>query len=277
MPDKCNDKSNYYIPLIPVYIKNHPAMIKYLLIEDEHFAYEEIKRLMQKIRPNYVLVDWAESIEQAIPLLKQGNIDLLILDIRLSDGICFEIFEQYPVDIPLLFTTAYDEYALKAFKLNSIDYLLKPVDEQELNNALCKFERKIYTTAQSSEYKQLEKMYLSNHRKNRFLIQIGDSYQYAETKDVAFFYSEEKYVYLHLFSGQRYIVNYSLEQIDKMLDNTTFFRTSRNCIANIRSIKKISKHFMGRLKLQFQPECPQEVLVSRSRAERFLKWIDGIL
>ena len=115
-----------------------------------------------------------------------------------------------------------------------------------------------------------------NKNKNRFLIQIGDSYRYVETSDIAFFYSEEKYVYLHLFSGQRYIVNYSLEQLDKILDSTNFFRTSRNCIANIRSIKKISKYFIGRLKLQFQPECPHEILVSRSRAEKFLKWIDGI-
>ena len=251
-------------------------MIKYLLIEDEHFAYKEIRRMMYKLRPDYRLIDWAESIEQAITLLKQENIDLIIVDIRLSDGVCFEIFEQYPVDTPLIFTTAYDEYALKAFKLNSIDYLLKPVDEKELDTALCKFERKCCVTPKTSEYKRLEESYMLNKNKNRFLIQIGDSYRYVETSDIAFFYSEEKYVYLHLFSGQRYIVNYSLEQLDKILDNTNFFRTSRNCIANIRSIKKISKYFIGRLKLQFQPECPHEILVSRSRAEKFLKWIDGI-
>lgn len=98
-------------------------MIKYLLIEDEHFAYEEIRRMIQKIRPDYLLSNWAKSVEQSLLILKQGNIDLIIVDIRLSDGVCFEIFEQYPVDIPLIFTTAYDEYALKAFKLNSLNVL----------------------------------------------------------------------------------------------------------------------------------------------------------
>lgn len=252
-------------------------MIKYLLIEDEHFAYEEIKRMIQKIRPDYLLSNWAKSVEQSLLILKQGNIDLIIVDIRLSDGICFEIFEQYPVDIPLIFTTAYDEYALKAFKLNSIDYLLKPVDEKELDTALRKFEHNNCITSQTLEYKQLEKAYISTNRKNRFLIQIGDSYRYVETTDIAFFYSEEKYVYLHIFTGQRYIVSYSLGQLEEILDYTMFFRTSRNCIANIQSIKKISKHFIGRLKLHFQPECPHEVLVSRNRAEKFLKWVDGIL
>lgn len=171
-------------------------MIKYLLIEDEHFAYEEIRRMIQKIRPDYLLSNWAKSVEQSLLILKQGNIDLIIVDIRLSDGVCFEIFEQYPVDIPLIFTTAYDEYALKAFKLNSIDYLLKPVDEKELDTALRKFEHNNCITSQTLEYKQLEKAYIFTNRKNRFLIQIGDSYRYVETTDIAFFYSEEKYVYL---------------------------------------------------------------------------------
>lgn len=252
-------------------------MTKYLLIEDEHFASEEIRRMMQKIRPDYLPAGWAQSIGQALPLLKQGNADLIIVDIRLSDGLCFEIFEQCPSDTPLIFTTAYDEYALKAFKLNSVDYLLKPVDEKELDAALRKFEHNRCLTSQAPEYRRLERTYLANNRKNRFLIQIGDAYRYVETADIAFFYSEEKYVYLHLFAGQRYIVDYSLGQLEEMLDGATFFRASRNCIANIRSIRKISKHFMGRLKVQFLPECPHEVLVSRNRAEGFLKWVDGIL
>lgn len=105
-------------------------MIKYILIEDERFAYEEVKRMMKKLRADYQMSGWAVSIEQAVELLKQENIDLMIVDIRLSDGLSFEIFEQYPVDIPIIFTTAYDEYALKAFKLNSMDYLLKPIDEK---------------------------------------------------------------------------------------------------------------------------------------------------
>lgn len=249
-------------------------MIRYILIEDERFAYEEIKRMMKKLRADYQMVGWAVSIEEAVGLLKRENINLMIVDLRLSDGLSFEIFEQYPVDIPIIFTTAYDEYALKAFKLNSMDYLLKPIDEKELDAALCKFERNICPTPKASEYKQLEETYLSNNKKHRFLIQLGDTFQHVKTDEVAFFYSEEKYIYLHLFSNKRYIINYSLEQLEKMLDKDVFFRVSRNCIANIRSITRISKYFASRLKLHFQPECPHEVLVSRNRVNDFLKWVD---
>ncbi|WP_178796056.1 LytTR family transcriptional regulator DNA-binding domain-containing protein [Bacteroidaceae bacterium] len=252
-------------------------MTNYLIVEDERFAYEEIKRMMKKIRPDYQLVGWAESVEQTLLLLKQAPIDLMIVDIRLSDGLSFEIFEQCPVDIPIIFTTAYDEYAIKAFKLSSIDYLLKPIEENDLEAALSKFERNYSLRPATSEYKQLEYGYLSTHKKNRFLVQTGDNFQYVETSDIAFFYSEDRYTYLHLFSDKRYIINYTLDQLEGMLDKNDFFRVSRNCISNIKAILKSSRYFGSRLKLHFQPPCPHEVLVSRSRVSDFLKWIDGIL
>lgn len=252
-------------------------MIKYLLVEDERFAYEELKRMMQRLRPDYQLAGWAESVEQAVLLLKQGGIDLLIVDIRLSDGLSFEIFEQCPVDLPVIFTTAYDEYAIKAFKLNSIDYLLKPIEESDLEVALRKFERNSVLRSAAPQYKQLEQGYLAANKKNRFLVQVGDIFRYVETVDVAFFYSEDKLTYLHLFSGKKYIINYSLDQLETMLDRSVFFRVSRNCISNIKSISKSSRYFGSRLKLHFEPECPHEVLVSRSRVADFLKWVDGVV
>ena len=217
-------------------------MVKYLLVEDERFAYEELKRMMQRLRPSWQLAGWAESVEQAVLLLRQGSLDLMIVDIRLSDGLSFEIFEQCPVDLPVIFTTAYDEYAIKAFKVNSI-----------------------------------ELGYLAANKKNRFLVQVGDTFRYVETPDVAFFYSEDKLTYLHLFSGKRYIISYSLDQLEGMLDRDVFFRVSRSCISNIRSIRKSSRYFGSRLKLYFEPECPHEVLVSRSRVADFLKWVDGVV
>ena len=249
-------------------------MTNYILIEDERLAYEEIKRMMQILRPDYQMTGWAQSIEQAILLLRQGRIDLMITDIRLSDGLSFEIFEQHPVDLPIIFTTAYDEYALKAFKTNSIDYLLKPIEEKELDAALCKFERNHLLRYDSPAYKSLEVTYLGRNKKNRFLIQTGDCFQYAETDEIAFFYSEDKYTSLHLFTNRRHIINYSLDQLESRLDRDRFFRVSRNCIANIKSIKKISKYFASRLKLSFQPECPHQITVSRNRISDFLKWID---
>lgn len=238
-------------------------------------AYEEIKRMMQQLRPDYQLAGWAESVEQAVLLLKQGAPDLMLVDIRLSDGLSFEIFEQVAIDTPIIFTTAYDEYALKAFKVNGIDYLLKPIEESDLETALCKFERHNSLRTVTPEFKRLEHEYLSTNKKNRFLVQIGDVFQYVETADIAFFYSEEKYTYLHLFSNKRYIINYSLDQLEQMTDHSLFFRASRNCITNIKAIKKSSRYFGSRLKLYLHPECPHEILVSRSRAGDFLKWIDG--
>lgn len=251
-------------------------MTRYLIVEDERLAYEEIRRMMSKLRPTYKLAGWAESVEQAVCLLKAENFDLLIIDIRLSDGVSFEIFEQCSVEIPVIFTTAYDEYALDAFRVNSIDYLLKPIGERELDAALGKFERRCCLRTATPECRKLEADYLSGCKKNRFLVRMGDTFRPVAISDVAFFYSEEKYTYLHLFSGHRYIIDYTLDRLERMVDAEQFFRVSRNCIANIRSIHKISKYFAGRLLLQFLPKCPHEVIVSRSRADDFLKWADDM-
>ncbi len=249
-------------------------MAKYLIVEDERFACEEMKRMMSKLRPGYTLAMWTETVEQTVMYLKNNTADLILMDIRLADGNCFEIFSQAEVSAPVIFTTAYDEHAIRAFKVNSIDYLLKPVEEAALQAALNKFER-YRTTLPPSEYKKLEETLTGNSRKNRFLIQSRDVYHYVDTPETAFFYSEDKVVFLHTFSGKRHIVNYTLDQIEQMVDEKLFFRVSRNCITNIGAIKKISKYFNSRLKLTFEPECPHEVLVSRIRVSDFLKWVDG--
>lgn len=250
--------------------------MRYLIVEDERFAYEELKRMMGNLRPEYQLCNWTETVEQTVLFLKNSTVDLILLDIRLADGSCFEIFEQVSISVPVIFTTAYDEYAIRAFKVNSIDYLLKPIEEKDLEAALSKFEQHHTTSTSSIAYRKLEEALVGNYTKNRFLIQKGDTYHYVETAEIAFFYSEEKAVFLHTFSGKRYIIDYTLEQIEQALDRKLFFRVARNCIANIHAIKKISKYFNSRLKLFFQPECPHEVLVSRIRVAEFLRWIDGI-
>lgn len=143
-------------------------MAKYIIIEDERLAYEEIRRMMQRLRPDYMLTGWATGVEQAVLQLASGGIDLMIVDIRLSDGLSFEIFERTAADIPVIFTTAYDEYALRAFKVNSIDYLLKPVEEQALETALCKFERNRLPRTATPELKRLEATYMTGIRKTAF-------------------------------------------------------------------------------------------------------------
>ncbi len=251
-------------------------MIDYVILEDERFAYEEIKRMMNVLRPDYNLKEWADSVERAVSVLTDGTPDLLIADIRLSDGLCFDVFERKQTHVPVIFTTAYDEFALQAFRVNSVDYLLKPIKENDLERALAKFEANCLTRPTSEQYKGLEASYLKNVKKNRFLVSVGDTYMYVETSDIAFFYVEDRYVFLHTFSGKRYIADYSLEQLDAMLDRRDFFRLSRNCIAHIKAVRKVSKYFGSRLTVSFSPECPHKVLVSRTRVADCLKWLDGL-
>lgn len=249
-------------------------MIQYLIVENERLAYQELNRMMNNIRPEYKLMDRTETIVQSVEFLKKNKPDLILLDISLSDGSCFEIFNHVEINIPVIFTTAYDEYALQAFKLNSVDYLLKPIDEIDLLNSIEKFEQlHLHQTEQQYDYKQLEKL-VSKRTKNRFLIQNLDSYKYIDTKDIAFLYSEEKVVFLHTFDDTRHIINYTLDQLETQISESSFFRVSRNCIANIKSIKEIGKYSNSRLELSFEPSCPHEVLVSRVRVADFLKWVD---
>jgi DNA-binding LytR/AlgR family response regulator len=249
--------------------------MKYLIVEDERFAYLEIKRMMAKLCPDYTLIGRTESVADTVLFLSNNPVDFMLLDIRLADGNCFEIFEQIQVSIPIIFTTAYDEHAIRAFKLNSIDYLLKPVEEDELSAALKKLQQQHFAKEPVFDYKKIEEALLGSQKKNRFLVQMGDTYSPVNVNDIAFFYSEEKVVFLHTFSGKKFVIDYTLTQLESQLDKKTFFRVSRNCVANITSIKKISKYFNSRLKLTFQPECPHEILVSRERVADFLKWVDG--
>ncbi|MDH6357067.1 LytTR family DNA-binding domain-containing protein [Parabacteroides sp. PF5-9] len=250
--------------------------MKYLIVEDERFAYEELKRMLTNLRPDYLLEKRTKTVIDTIAFLKTSAVDLILLDIRLADGNCFEIFNYVEVSTPVIFTTAYDEHAIKAFKLNSIDYLLKPFNEKELEAALVKFENIFHNNSHKTDPKNFEQI-LAAKNKNRFLISKGENYHYIETADIAHFYSEEGVVFLHTFQNKRYIINYTLDQLEQQLDSRLFFRVSRNCIGNVKSIENVAKYFNSRLKLSFSPACPHEVLVSRVRVPDFLKWMDGIL
>lgn len=251
-------------------------MTRYLIVEDERLACQELKRMMGDLRPEYILAGSTGTVAETISFLNNNEVDLIMLDIRLSDGDCFEIFNHVKVSKPIIFTTAYDEHAIRAFKLNSIDYLLKPIEEEELSIALNKFEEIHQAQESFYNYNKLEDA-LPQRIKNRFLVQKGESYFYVESNDIAFFYSEDKVVFIHTFSDKRYIIDYTLDKLEKYLDSISFFRVSRNCIANIKAISKISKYFNSRLKLSFQPECPHEVLVSRVRIPDFLRWVDDLV
>lgn len=249
-------------------------MKKYLIVEDERLAFSELKRMVDRLRPDDHLLARTESVLESVEFLQEQKPDFILMDISLSDGSCFEIFNHIKVEVPIIFTTAYDEYAIQAFKVNSIDYLLKPISEEELERALIKLEDLHFDKEQKEIGIRMVESSLMKKVKNRFLVHSRDGYLYVESKNVAYFYSEEKVVMLHTFDNKRYIVNYTLDQLEVQLTEDVFFRVSRNCIANIKAIKGIRKAANSRLSIDFDPECPHEIIVSRIRVQNFLEWLN---
>jgi len=201
--------------------------------------------------------------------------DLVLMDIQLDDGLCFEIFETIEIDIPVIFTTAYDEYTLRAFKVNSVDYLLKPIDEGSLRSAIAKY-RKLYGERDPfrRDFRQLIHEFRSLY-KSRFLVKIGEKYRSVPTGEISHFHISERNVFLNDNHGRDYGVDYSLEQLQNILDPRKFFRISRECIVNIDSIALMYSYSSGRLQLTLKNREKSDLfIVSRDKVAGFKKWID---
>jgi len=250
-------------------------MVKYLILEDEPLAQSELTYMLGQLRPDWQLAGTAQSIETGLSLLRNTPADLLFSDISLSDGLCFDLFEQQPTQLPIIFTTAYDEYALQAFQTNSVHYLLKPIDEGDLQQALQKFEQHYLPRLGTPALRQTALSYNSHLQHQRFLVRLGDRYRYITLPQIAYFYSEDKYTLLQTTDGHRYVMDYTLSQLSGMLPPQQFMLIARNCLASIGSIGQCIHQFGGRLKVQLQPPCPVEVSVSRHRAADVLRWLDG--
>lgn len=250
------------------------GMIKYAIIEDEDFACKELLRMLHQLRPDYSYTGRAESVISGISLLEENHFDLIFMDIDLGDGFCFDIFEQVEILTPIIFTTAHNEFVMRTFDVNGLDYLLKPVESDDLEAALTKFEKLRKVSNPAFNYKKLDHA-IGEYRKNRFLIQKASSYSYVNVADVAFFYTEDKVTFLYLYSNKRHIISYSLDQLEEILDAKMFFRVSRNCIVNVNTIKEVQKYFNSRLKLTLEPSFPEDVIISRVAAKKFLQWLDS--
>lgn len=250
--------------------------MKYLIIEDEPLAYEELKRLVGRLRPDYQLGGWANGVLTAAEMLRTNSFDLLFMDIRLGDGLSFDILRLVPNRVPVIFTTAYDEYALQAFKANSVDYLLKPIDEDELEQALEKFESNRMGSTQDEAVLRIGEDYQRHCRKTRFLVSVGDEYRFVPTEEIRCFLAEDKYTYLYVRGGKQYVVSHTLDSVEQMLQGSDFCRISRNCIAHISAVARCCRYFGGRLSVHLSADCPQEpVIVSRSRTPQVLAWLGG--
>ena len=247
-----------------------------LIIENEKPAADKLVRLLTKIDNSITILGVIETVEETINRLREKPIpDLILMDIQLDDGLCFEIFETVTVDIPIIFTTAYDEYILKAFKVNSIDYLLKPIEEGLLKSALAKFV-KLYTDKDpfKRDFKQLL-FEFRNQYKSRFLIKIGEKYKSVPAGEISHFYISERSVFLSDNKGKDYGIDYSLDQLQTMLDPRKFFRINRECIVNIEAISLMYSYSSSRLQLTLKEKEKSDLfVVSREKVTEFKRWID---
>jgi DNA-binding LytR/AlgR family response regulator len=255
-------------------------MYKALIIEDEKPAAEHLQRLINQVDIKIDIITIISSVDEALLWFDNNPLpDLIFLDVQLSDGLSFEIFNHINITCPVIFTTAYEEYALKAFKVNSIDYLLKPIGIDDLKSAINKFTSFNYniinTYDQTLKYKvdQVMKL-LTNNYKARFVVNAGMHIRSVEVEKINLFYSLEKSTFLLDNTGKSYDIEYSLEQIEKLTDPKQFFRISRKYIANIKAIADIISYSSSRLKLKIASSDDDDILVSRSRLIEFKRWLE---
>lgn len=248
--------------------------MKVLIIEDERPAAQKLIRLLKETDPCIEVVDVLRSVEQATNWFSENpDPELVFMDIELEDGISFEIFDNVKINIPVIFTTAYDEYALKAFKVNSIDYLLKPIDREELKNALEKF-RHIHPEPNYARYESVIRQLQPTH-KERFLIKIGEHYKSVPVQHIDCFYILERNTFILTNTGKNYPVDYSLDRIEQQVDPKQFFRINRNCIVNYDGVEDMVAYSSSRIKLILSHRTEKQgLLVSRERVGDFKKWMD---
>lgn len=249
-----------------------------LLVEDEIPAAKRLRNLINQHCPEAIIMDVVDSVEGATQWLNTfEKPDLIFMDIQLSDGLSFDIFNQTEVVSPVIFTTAYDQYALKAFKVNSVDYLLKPIDPEELQSAFQKY-RNLHQQSQEYDRTTIQKLITSITQKGykeRFLVKVGQQLNYVQTKEIAYFYSDEGLVYAMTISNRRHVLDYTLEQLSDVIDPKNFFRINRKIVVSIEAIHKIHTYFNSRLKLELLPRTDLEAIVSRERVGDFKQWLDN--
>lgn len=248
-----------------------------IILEDEKPAARRLSRMLEEL--DLEVVAMLHSVAEAVLWFKNNtHPELIFLDIQLSDGLSFEIFENVEIKSAIIFTTAYDEYALKAFKLNSVDYLMKPIDDEELNEALQKYRaNKVNTSPSMINAEEIQKMFQKSflkEYKKRFTIQLGQHLKIIDVDDISCFYSENKGTYLHTTGNRSYLLDQSLEKLEGELDPDKFFKISRKFIVNLHAIKDIVSY--SNLRLEVKMDCfnKMPLIVSREKVKLFRDWLD---
>jgi two-component system response regulator LytT len=254
-------------------------MFKALIIEDEKPAARRLQRMVEE--NNLEVVDLLHSVSQSITWFESHPApDLIFLDIQLSDGISFEIFEKIKINSPIIFTTAYDSYTLKAFKLNSIDYLLKPIDPDELKQSIQKFQNQNPTSTNQNHAFSLEiqkikeLLYQNKTYKERFTVYVGSLIKLLEVQDIECIISVEKATYAYTFQGKSFLLEGSLESVCDQLNPKNFFRANRKHIINLNGIQEIIAYSNQRLQVKLKNFREEEIIVSREKVKDFKDWLD---
>lgn len=256
--------------------------MRYIIIEDEQIAANRLKKLITEIRPNYEFVMSLDSVEGATISLPVLKFDLIFMDIQLADGLSFEIFDQIPLKKPVIFTTAYDQYAIKAFKTNGVDYLLKPIDPTELEDAIAKFESQVVATKQHDYQSDLKKILNSigggttekEDYKKRFVVKIGDHIKTIAIEEINLFYSQDKTTFILTREGRNFIIDFPLDRLVELVDPKKFFRISRKFIICLDAIDDMLSFSNSRLKLVIKHYDDENIIVARERVAEFKQWLD---
>ncbi len=253
--------------------------MRILIVEDEPLAAVQLAAHISALRPEAQIVSVCDTVKAVVKWMSANEKpDLAFFDIQLGDGLSFEIFDQLDFKVPVIFTTAYDEYAIRAFKVNSIDYLLKPVDRAELQKALKKFEQFAKPVSSSLSLDLISEIVDSLGRKNykeRFLVKIGAHLRIIETNEILYFYSFEKGTYARLNDGKDYLLDQSLELVESMVDPGKFFRINRKYIVALQSITDVITYSNSRLKIKVHHPVEDDFLVAREKVKDFKNWLEG--
>lgn len=249
--------------------------MKALIIEDEEIASRRLKQLIEELAPNCEILDQLTSVESGHRWFESNELpDLIFLDIQLNDGYGFDIIDRLGKHPPIIFTTAYNEYAIRGFKYNGLDYLLKPIDKTELKKALQKYTTTIKeNTKEHSEINILRELFKKEYKK-RFIVKIGNQFTSFNVENIAYFMADEGLIFLYTHDGRKSPIEYTIDQLEEILNPIDFFRINRKFMVSVNAVREIHTYFNSRLLLKINPNQDDQIIVSRERTTNFKRWLD---
>jgi two-component system response regulator LytT len=252
--------------------------MKFVIIEDEKFNANRLRGIVQNISPDFEIIEMLDTVKDSITWFENNpHPDIVLMDIRLGDGLSFDIFSKIKIKSSVIFTTAYDEYAIQAFKVNGVDYLLKPIEQEELKDSIAKvreFRQPAASNPALTELLEYVKRHDTNPYRSRFLLPYKDGYKSINVTDIDMIYSEARNTHFVLNDGAIQIINQTMDEIEEQLDPQNFFRANRQYILNINSLESIHNETHGKLKVVVRKNAKHEVIVSKERAPQFKQWLD---